>query len=143
MFCPERSLRRQQEFREAMENEGPIQTVEYFSTRKFYAHGRFMSLISKGADRAVVILPEAFSACWKDIALKIGNFINYSPPRKSKAPHRMVDTNNSYAKVVENSKWQSYTFKVPESKSQLVSTTAIIKYDRRLLDVSQETLAKS
>uniref|UniRef100_A0A3Q7HCH7 Cation/H+ exchanger transmembrane domain-containing protein n=1 Tax=Solanum lycopersicum TaxID=4081 RepID=A0A3Q7HCH7_SOLLC len=85
-----------------MENEGPIQTVEYFSTRKFYAHGRFMSLISKGADRAVVILPEAFSACWKDIALKIGNFINYSPPRKSKAPHRMVDTNNSYAKVVEN-----------------------------------------
>lgn len=39
-----------------------------------------LSLLSlKGAERAVVILPEAFNAGWIDIACKIGNFINYSP----------------------------------------------------------------
>lgn len=31
----------------------------------------------KGADRAVVILPEASDAGWKGITLKIGNFISY------------------------------------------------------------------
>ncbi|WMV36295.1 hypothetical protein MTR67_029680 [Solanum verrucosum] len=105
------------------------QMAEYFSTRKFNPHGRFMSLLSlKGADRAVVILPEASNAGWKDIAL-----INYSPPRTLKAPHRMVDINHSDAKVVEDSKWQSYTTEVPESKRQEVSTTATIEYGRGLL----------
>ncbi|KAG5593621.1 hypothetical protein H5410_034853 [Solanum commersonii] len=109
------------------------QMAEYFSTRKFNAHGRFMSLLSlKGADRAVVILPEASNAGWKDIAL-----INYSPPRTLKAPHRMVDINHSDAKVVEDSKWQSYTTEVPESKRQEVSTAATIFLE----DVSQETSA--
>uniref|UniRef100_A0A0V0H7F3 Putative ovule protein n=1 Tax=Solanum chacoense TaxID=4108 RepID=A0A0V0H7F3_SOLCH len=105
------------------------QMAEYFSTRKFNAHGRFMSLLSlKGADRAVVILPEASNAGWKDIAL-----INYSPPRTLKAPHRMVDINHSDAKVVEDSKWQSYTTEVPESKRQEVSTSATIEYGRGLI----------
>ncbi|KAH0653569.1 hypothetical protein KY290_031841 [Solanum tuberosum] len=48
------------------------QMAEYFNTRKFNAHGRFMSLLSlKRADKAVVILPKAFSAGWKDIYIPL------------------------------------------------------------------------
>uniref|UniRef100_A0A3Q7H2F6 Uncharacterized protein n=1 Tax=Solanum lycopersicum TaxID=4081 RepID=A0A3Q7H2F6_SOLLC len=42
----------------------------------------------------------------------------------------MVDINHSYAKVVEDSKWQSSNTYVPEIKRQEVSTTATIEYVR-------------
>ncbi|TMW98025.1 hypothetical protein EJD97_004608, partial [Solanum chilense] len=64
------------------------QLLEYFSTRKFDAHGRFMILLSlRGVDNVVIILLEVFNSGWKDIDLKIGNFINYSQPRTLNAPY--------------------------------------------------------
>lgn len=65
--------------------------AEYFGTRKFNTHGRYMSILSlKGMDRSVVILPEAFNADWIDIAFKIGNFINDPPQCNQKFPTEVL-----------------------------------------------------
>lgn len=55
-------------------------------------------------DRAVVILPEAFNAGWRDIAAKMGNFINEPSVVLLKSPYMNFDVNYLYAKVVEDGK---------------------------------------
>lgn len=87
--------------------------AEYFATRKFNVHGRYMSILSlKAMDRAVIILPEAFNAGWRDIAAKMGNFITESSVALLKASYRNVDINYPYAKVVGDSKWQPHNYKM-------------------------------
>lgn len=49
------------------------QMAEFYGTRKFNEHDRYMSVLSlKGEAREVIIIPElAINAGWRDIAYKI------------------------------------------------------------------------
>lgn len=87
--------------------------TEHFCTRKYNAHGRYMSILSlKGEGRSVIILPElTLNSGWKDIAAKIERFIYQTTRLISIAPPRNTVENLPYAQVVKESKWQSNTLR--------------------------------
>lgn len=89
------------------------QLTEYFCTREFNAHGRYMSILSlKGEGRSVIIIPElASNAGWKDIAFKIERFIYYAPKLNVTVPPRNTVDNYPYVKAVKEIKWQSNTLR--------------------------------
>ncbi|KAH0689224.1 hypothetical protein KY289_016582 [Solanum tuberosum] len=110
------------------------QMAEYFGTRKFNAHGRYMNILSlKGMDRAVVILLEAFNVGWRDVAAKIGNFINDPSTMLLKAPYKNYDINYPYAKVVGDSKWQPHNYKKAEINLVVRTKPSTSDQDRDIL----------
>ncbi|WMV19541.1 hypothetical protein MTR67_012926 [Solanum verrucosum] len=110
------------------------QMAEYFGTRKFNAHGRYMNILSlKGKDRAVVILLEAFNVGWRDVAAKIGKFINDPSTMLLKAPYKNYDINYLYAKVVGDSKWQPHNYKKAEINLVVQTKPSTSDQDRDIL----------
>ncbi|KAG5577179.1 hypothetical protein H5410_057313 [Solanum commersonii] len=76
------------------------QAVEFFGTRKYNAHGRYMSILSlKGEDRSVIIVPELdINAGWRSVAFKIQSFIKCIPQKELKIKPQKCDINVSFAK---------------------------------------------
>nr|XP_016434773.1 PREDICTED: uncharacterized protein LOC107761115 [Nicotiana tabacum] len=83
--------------------------TEYFCTRKYNDHGRYMSILSfKRDNREVIIIPElALNAGWRDIAFKIERFIKCSSQLNFIGPPRLSVANYPYAKAVQEREWQS------------------------------------
>ncbi|PHU09305.1 hypothetical protein BC332_21165 [Capsicum chinense] len=125
----QRSFPRQQKSGEKMEDYR--QRVEFYDTRKYNVHGRYMSFVSlTGEFREVIIVPEiAINAGWSDIALKIDNFINNSMQQRFKQPLKQTIP---YAKVVERSKWQQQHPKVSQLDGKgLLGRRSIIGFFER------------
>ncbi|KAF3635734.1 hypothetical protein FXO37_25838 [Capsicum annuum] len=81
------------------------QAIEFYGTKKYNEHGRYIGFLSlKGGVREVIIVLElAINAGWRDIALKIENFINANHQCMVNQPSEQT---LSYASAVESSKWQ-------------------------------------
>uniref|UniRef100_M1BVD4 Uncharacterized protein n=1 Tax=Solanum tuberosum TaxID=4113 RepID=M1BVD4_SOLTU len=105
------------------------QAAEFFGTRKYNAHGRYMSILSlKGEDRSVIIVPELdINAGWRSVAFKIQSFIKCIPQKELKIKSQKCDINVSFAKVVEGSKWQSSKYEAPTSKDKKTESEVIVK----------------
>ncbi|KAH0763615.1 hypothetical protein KY290_019688 [Solanum tuberosum] len=84
-------------------------------------------------DRAVVILLEAFNVGWRDVAAKIGNFINDPSTMLLKAPYKNYDINYPYAKVVGDSKWQPHNYKKAEINLVVRTKPSTSDQDRDIL----------
>lgn len=67
--------------------------TNYFSTRKYNAYGRYMSILAlNGEGRSTLIIPEAaLNAKWLDITFKIERFINSSSHLDKTEPPRLTE----------------------------------------------------
>lgn len=86
------------------------QISEFYGTRKYNVHGRYMSFLALiGETKEVIIVPElGINAGWRNIAFKIEGFINTTPQCLVKQHSKPTIP---YARVVERSKWQQQSHK--------------------------------
>ncbi|KAG5616845.1 hypothetical protein H5410_016669 [Solanum commersonii] len=105
------------------------QAAEFFGTRKYNAHGRYMNILSlKGEDKSVIIVPELdINAGWRSVAFKIQSFIKCIPQKELKIKPQKCDINVSFAKVVEGSNWQNSKYEAPTSKDKKTESEVIVK----------------